>query len=376
MYRIFSVIIIISVLAAGTSCDRKTTAGSNDSLIGGDVSFLAEIEHYGGQFYDGEEARDAISILKSHGFNAIRLKLWHTPAGDFNTLEKVAEMARRIKAQDMHFLLNFHYSDFWADPGKQYKPKVWEGLPFTVLKDSLYLYTKSVITTLRNQNTLPEMVQLGNEIRPGMLWPDGRVGGEYDTKEQWNQLAQLLKAARKGVLDCLREGEEIKIMIHIDNGGSNRICRWFFDNVREQGVEFDVIGLSFYPKWHGTFDSLKANLADLANRYARDIIIVETAYPWTLQWAERDGFDKGHNIFGTDADLHPGYPPTLDGQKAFFRELRAIVQGVPGNHGKGIYYWEPEWISVEGLGSHWENAALFDFDGKVLPSIDAFTGIE
>jgi arabinogalactan endo-1,4-beta-galactosidase len=214
------------------------------------------------------------------------------------------------------------------------------------------------------------MVQIGNEIRTGMLWPDGRVDGEYDIPVQWDRLVALLDAGRRGVLDAAGD-ERPTIMIHFDNGAKNEMCRGFFDNLVERGLEFDVIGLSFYPKWHGTLDELNYNLADLSERYGRDVYIVETAYPWTFEWNDEAG-----NLFGTEADLHEGYPPTVQGQTAFLRAVHAAVRTVPGERGKGIYYWSPEWIAVEGVPSAWENAALFDFSGVMLPSLHAFTGRE
>jgi arabinogalactan endo-1,4-beta-galactosidase len=202
-----------------------------------------------------------------------------------------------------------------------------------------------------------------------MLWPDGRVGGVYDTPEQWGRLVALLEAARRGALDAAPD-QPPDIAVHYNDGGNNAACRWFFDHLVERELDFDVIGLSFYPKWHGTLDELRQNLADLATRYDKPVYVVETAYPWTLAWA-----DQTNNIFGTEADLHDGYPATVAGQSAFLRALRDIVQNVPGDRDRAVYYWSPEWIAVEGVPSAFENATLFDFDGKMLSSMEAFTGI-
>jgi arabinogalactan endo-1,4-beta-galactosidase len=158
-------------------------------------------------------------------------------------------------------------------------------------------------------------------------------------------------------------------MIHFDNGAKNELGRPFFARLVERGLEFDDIGLSFYPKWHGTLAELKTNLADLAARFQKDVYVVETAYPWTFEWRDQEG-----NIMGSEADLHPGYPPTIAGQSAFLRAVRETVLGVPAGRGRGVFYWAPEWIAVPGVPSAWENTTLFDFDGKALPSMDAFTG--
>jgi arabinogalactan endo-1,4-beta-galactosidase len=341
-----------------------------DFLVGGDVSFLPEIEDHGGTYSDAEGRKDLLLLMKDHGFNAIRLKLWHSPAAPYNDLPQVLRMARRIDAAGMSFLLDIHYSDDWADPQKQIKPAAWSGLAFGALVDSVYRYSHDVIRALGSQGTVPSMVQIGNEVRPGMLWPEGRVDGAYDTPAQWDRLVRLLEAARKGVLDA-SPGRPPAIMIHFDNGAKNELARPFFNHLVERGLDFDVIGLSFYPKWHGTLDELRFNLADLSARYGKDVHVVETAYPWTFAFGDQAG-----NILGTEADLHAGYPPTVEGQGAFLEAVRDIVRAVPGGRGRGIFYWAPEWIPVKGVDSHWENATLFDFEGKALPSMEAFTGRE
>jgi arabinogalactan endo-1,4-beta-galactosidase len=336
--------------------------------VGGDISFLPEIEDHGGVYSDAEGRKDLLRLMKDHGFNATRLKLWHTPAAPYNTLAQVLRMARRFDAEGMAFLLDIHYSDWWADPQKQIKPAAWEGLDFPTLTDSVYRYTRDVVAALVAQGTPPTMVQIGNEIRPGLLWPDGRVDGEHDTPAQWDRLVTLLRAGRRGVLDAA-PGRPPLILIHFDDGAKNQIARPFFQHLAERGLEYDAIGLSFYPKWHGTLDQLRSNLADLSTRFRKDVYVVETAYPWTFEWKDDAG-----NIFGGQGDLHAGYPPTVEGQAAFLRAVREIVRDVPGGRGKGIYYWSPEWIAVAGVPSAWENAALFDFEGRALPSMDAFTG--
>ncbi|KPK81268.1 MAG: hypothetical protein AMS25_07125 [Gemmatimonas sp. SM23_52] len=339
-------------------------------VIGGDISFLQEIEDHGGSYSDADGEKDLLLLMSEHGFNVVRLRLWHIPDGSYNTLDRVRDMAARIDAAGMQLFLDIHYSDWWADAGKQTKPAAWDGLAFDALVDSVYRYSYDVVASLRSQGTVPSMVQIGNEIRAGMLWPDGRVGGEYDTPEQWDRLVALLDAGRRGVLDAAPDHPP-EIVIHLDNGADNPMCRWFFDHLVERGLDFDVIGVSFYPKWHGTLEELRINLADLTGRYAKDVCVVETAYPWTLAWS-----DETNNIFGSEADLHEGYPATIAGQSAFLRAVRDIVRNVPGDRGRGIYYWSPEWIAVEGVPSAWENATLFDFSGRALPSMEAFTGTE
>ena len=343
------------------------SSDSIEFIKGADVSFIPQIEDSGGVYKENDIPQDPLKIFKDHGFNYIRLKLWHTPTENYNNLEKILYMAERIKDRELKFLLNFHYSDTWADPGKQYKPAAWEGLLFEALKDSVYEYTKKVLRALYDQQTLPDIVQIGNEITPGMLWNDGRVGGSYDTPQQWENLGELISAGIQGVRESCDAGDSVRIMIHIDRGGDNGGCRWFFDNLESQNVEYDIIGLSFYPWWHGTLSQVEANLNDLAARYNKELIIVETAYPWTLQW-----FDDVNNIVGSSDQLHSGYPATVDGQAAFLRDLINIIRNVNNQKGIGLFYWAPEYISVQPLGSPWENNALFDFNGNVLSSMDVF----
>jgi arabinogalactan endo-1,4-beta-galactosidase len=260
----------------------------------------------------------------------------------------------------MTVLLDLHYSDTWADPGKQYKPGAWDGLPFAELGDSVYAYTRDVLATFRRDSALPDVVQIGNEITPGFLWDDGRVGGQFDTPEQWRQFGELLKSATSGVRDALTPGDHVEIMIHIDRGGDAQGAQWFFDRLASEEVSFDVVGLSYYPWWHGSLDDLRATMGLLAEKQGKPIMVVETAYPWTLSW-----FDDAHNLVGLESQLHPGFPATVEGQRAFLAQVIAIVGDTPGGLGRGVFYWAPEWIAVEGVDSAWENMTLFDEHGEM-----------
>jgi len=240
--------------------------------LGADISFLPELEAEGHKFYDNGIQKDPIQILKDHGFNYIRLRIFNNPAADsgyskkgYCDLENTKKMALRIKAAGMGFLLDFHYSDNWADPGKQHKPKAWESANYQALQDSLRAFTKNTLLALKQQGTLPDMVQVGNEISHGMLWPDGRL-------KNLDTLAAFLKAGVQGVKDV---DKSIQIMLHIACGGENAESRYFLDNMLKRDVKFDIIGESYYPEWHGPTDSLSRNLADLNHRYKQDVIVVE-----------------------------------------------------------------------------------------------------
>ncbi len=340
-------------------------------IRGVDISSLPQVEDKGGVFYNADgQAQDIFQILADHGVNYVRLKLWHTPANGYNNLEKVRAMAVRIERAGMGFLLDIHYSDTWADPAKQHKPLAWWDFDHAQLKEAVYTYTKEVITALREQGTPPDIVQIGNEITNGMLWDAGKLDGAAD---QFTRLADLLKAGIAGVKDA---GCDAKIMLHLDKGGENDLYRWWFDSIMAEGVEFDVIGLSFYGYWHGDLSDLAANLADLAQRYNKELIVVETAYAYTLD--NQDGYG---NIINRTDQLIPGYPATVEGQSAWLRDLMQVVKDVPGDLAKGVFYWEPAWLGLKGCGwnpadpqsgNAWENQALFDFNGHVLPSLAVF----
>jgi len=339
-------------------------------IKGADVSFLQQIEDNGGKFYENGKAVDVLRLFKEHDINFIRLRLWNNPSGKYNGLDSTLLMAARIKKHGLKFLLDFHYSDTWADPGHQTKPLAWQNISFDALKDSIYAYTYHVISLLKTQNTLPDIVQIGNEITSGFLWNDGRVGGIYNTRQQWYNFASLLKMGIKGVKDACDGIDSVKIMIHIDRGGDQSGSRWFFDHLASENVNFDIIGLSYYPWWQGSLTALKNNMNMLANRYYKKIVIVETAYPWTLK-----GADSKNNIVGENSQLLKGYPATVQGQYDFLTDLINIIKNTNGGLGAGVFYWEPDDISTRLLPSSWENNALFDFNGNVLNSINAFVNI-
>ncbi|WP_121352668.1 beta-galactosidase GalA [Flavisolibacter nicotianae] len=308
--------------ATVSSAPVKTTKKETGKIIGADISFLPELEAKGVKFSDKGIQKDAIQILKDHGFNYIRLRIFNNPAADsgyspgkgFCDLAHTRQMAKRIKAAGMKFLLDFHYSDYWADPGKQYKPAAWKGLAFAQLKDSVYQFTKRVITELKAQGTTPDMVQVGNEINHGIIWPEGHVA-------HFDSLAQLFRAGSDAVLAV---DPSILIMLHIALGGQNDESVFFLNNMLARGVSFDVIGESYYPKWHGTLSDLQNNLTDLARRYNRDVIVVEYSQ--------------------------------------LKKEVHDIAFNLPDGRGKGTFIWEPL--------STWE--AVFDKDGKANQYLELY----
>ena len=324
------------------NADKHFIKKKVDKMLGADISFLPELEAKGIKFSDKGIQKDAIEILKDHGFNYVRLRIFNDPANDngyspkkarlparagtdgndkagqgFCDLQHTLQMAKRIKKAGLKLLLDFHYSDTWADPGKQFKPAAWKGLSFPKLTKALHNYTKEVMFALKAQNTLPDMVQIGNEINHGIVWPDGRVNN-------LDSLAQLLKAGISAVKEV---APPTIIMLHIALGGQHDESVWFIDNMLARGVQFDVIGQSYYPKWHGTLDDLKNNLTSLAGRYLQDIMVVE--YSQLKQ------------------------------------EVNKIVFDLPYGKGKGTCIWEPL--------NTWEK--VFEKDGKSNELINLYDEI-
>lgn len=336
------------------------------SILGADISSLSKSEAMGGVYRgtDGTEG-NALQILKLHGLNYARLRVWVDPADGYHGKQEILRMALRLKSQGIQLLVDFHYSDNWADPGKQIKPAAWSGYSFDQLARAVYDHTYDVCSSLVAQGTPPDMVQVGNEINAGMLWPDG----DYD---HMDNLAALLKEGYRGVKDC---SPSTLVMLHIAEGGDNDLARWWFDNMTRREVPFDVIGISYYPFWHGSLAQLQANLNDVSARYGKDVIVVETAYAFTDQ--EDDTLP---NILNRSMVI-PGYPFTPEGQRAMLRDVMAVVRAVPNGRGLGVFYWDATWTAVPGngwdstdpgSGNAWENQALFDFNDRVLPALDEF----
>jgi arabinogalactan endo-1,4-beta-galactosidase len=360
----------------GPAINVETPAVPTDPFIkGADISTLQAIEDAGGKYYDNGVDKDLLDILQDHGVNYIRLRIWNNPieADGYNDKAHVVALAKRVKAKGMKLLLDFHYSDFWADPGKQVKPEAWKDLSFNELQQAVYDYTADVMGELKAENAYPDMVQIGNEINPGMLLPEG-------SSSNYDNLTALLKKGIQGVRDTTPAGQEVKIMLHLAEGGKNDVFRGFFDAMRDRNVDYDVIGMSYYPYWHGPFNNLKNNLNDMAARYGKEVLVAETSYAHTLG----DGDGYADSFTQNEAD-EAGFPATVEGQAQMLTTVMNTVAHVPNGKGVGIFYWEPAWIPVpkdaeghyqagwrSGEGSGWNNQAMFDFNGNALSSLDVF----
>jgi arabinogalactan endo-1,4-beta-galactosidase len=325
-------------------------------LTGGDISLLTREEQLGQVYKDHGKARGLLAIFKSDGCNCMRLRLWAHPQGTdiyVNDLPYTIALGRRIKKAGFYLLLDIHYSDSWADAGKQPKPAAWKDLPFDQLVKTVHDYTSQVIAAMARGGAMPDMVQVGNEITGGMLWPDGK---DWGPGHDFKNLGVLLKSAIQGVKDGAGSAPAPLIMIHIDRGGDWAGTKWFFDNIDAQGVTYDVIGESYYPFFHGPLSQLKTTLDNAAALYHKPIIVVETGYAY-----RPDG--RADNKAVT-------YPKTPEGQSQFLQALIATVKSTPDNLGRGVIYWAPEWIPVSGLKGSWNATTLFDDAGNALPGID------
>ena len=327
---------------------------------GVDISSLLEYEDNGIKMRNASgQSVDGLELCQENGVNSVRLRIWNEPSRVPETkgycdLEHTVILAKRIKEKGMHFLLDFHYSDYWADPGKQRKPYAWENLSPEELVQAVYDYTKEVLECLTQEGCQPDMVQVGNEIRSGMLFPDGEV-------PNFSQLARLLNAGIRAVRDV---NPEIQVMIHLDQGGKFVFLKEWFDSIMEAGLlPFDVIGVSFYPFWHGTFIDLKNSLEGLVERYKLPVIVVETAHPWRRSV---DGFVT------EEQERIAGFCAGIKEQGEVLELLMNIVASVSNDMGCGVYYWEPLVLPMEGQGSWANNMGVLDLDGHVLPGFSKF----
>ncbi|MDG4785639.1 arabinogalactan endo-1,4-beta-galactosidase [Micromonospora sp. WMMD1102] len=344
--------------------------GGSISIRGADVSTLLKSQDRGGIYRDAAgNQRDPLQLLRAGGVDYARLKVWVNPADGYNNKARVLSMASRVKAQGMRLLIDFHYSDSWADPGKQNKPAAWSGYNFNQLRDAVYHHTYDVLSALKAQGTTADMVQVGNEINDGMLWPDGR-------SNNWANLAALLTAGGNAVKAV---NGSTQVLLHLAEGGNNSQHRWWFDQAVSRGVPFDVIGVSHYLYWHGSLSSLQANLNDLAARYGKPVLVAETAYGFTL-----NADDSEPNIFNSSLQQAGGYPATPQGQADALRAVFDVVRSVPNGRGLGVFYWEPTWTAVSGngwdptnpsSGNGWENQALFDYGDRALPGLSVFGSV-
>lgn len=341
---------IACIASAQTNSSRPQAAPTLDYAVGADLSFLADAESKGMHFKDAGVAKPGLQIFRDHGYNWIRLRVFHTVANSPtplpNDLGYTLALAKQAKALGYKFLLDFHYSDTWADPGKQRVPKAWEALSAPDLAKAVEDYSRQTVAALREGGAMPDMVQVGNETTNGMMWPLGKLPGGWDT------FCELLKAGMRGVEAGSAGAPRPLIMVHIDKGGDSKATQWFYDNIIQRGVQFDVIGQSYYPIWHGTLMDLRENLRLTAERYRKPIVVVETAYTWRT---------------ADDANQPAPFPETPEGQRDFLEAVQQAVLSTPYGLGRGVMWWEPA-VPDSRLASR----GMFDADGNALPVMRVF----
>lgn len=355
---------------------------------GMDLSTLLELERLGAKYYDNGEELDILAIMKKYDVDSIRIRVWNDPYSDkgesygagSNDFKTSLAIAKRVKAAGLGVLLNFHYSDFWADPGKQIKPKAWEGYSVEELEKAVSEYTIEVMNAFFENDARPIMVQVGNELSNGLLWPEGKV-------PNYDNIAKFVNAGIRGVRAV---DAEVPIMIHLDNGGNNELYREWFDHFMERGEDFQIIGLSYYPFWHGTLDMLENNMNDIAIRYGKDLVVAEVSMGYTMEdYKEYEKLtDENRKGYATKPELvaQIEYPMTVQGQAEFMADFLHRISHINNGKGKGFFYWEPAWIPLSGsgwataasleymkdpgpCGNEWANQALFDYKGNTLPAL-------
>lgn len=341
-----------------------------DFIKGMDISTLPEMENLGFVYrnFDGTPI-DAFDLIKQNGVNSIRLRIWNEPKnfpeshGYCNLADTIA-MAKRIKAHGMTFFLDFHYSDYWADPGQQRKPKAWEGLAFDDLVQALHDFTRDTLLALEAENVYPDYIQIGNEIRSGMVFPEGDA-------RNFPGLAALINAGIRAVreLDDRHAAEggkipRVKLVIHLDQGGRYFYYQDWFDKAIANGVtDFDIIALSYYPFWHGTYTDFKNTLEKVVARYGKPVMCAETAHAWRLV---KDGFVSAQHERLSRFRLTP------KDQRRVIELVMSIVASVSDNMGLGVYYWEPLDIPREGMNGWPSNMTVMQPDCVPMEALKAF----
>ena len=346
-------VISILLLLVMVSCSKEEeTTKTLPFIKAADMSYLPLIESEGTVFYNNQlVAEDALQTLKKSGCNTIRIRLWHSPSDHHSGFNEVKLLAQRVKSLGMKVWLTVHYSDTWADPGQQSKPSAWNNLSFNQLKSQFEQYTQQIVTQIH-----PDIIQIGNEINNGFVFPEGNLTNNE------SQFLSLLASASNVIRT---QSPSTKIMLHY---AGIQGASWFFS--KTAAIDYDYIGLSYYPVWHGTdLNLLQQTLTSLGQTYSKKVLIAETSYPFTLGWN-----DWTNNVLGQTNQLHPNYPATLDGQKNFLEQIKTTIQQTP--NGVGFCYWGAEWIAFRGTqasnGSSWENQALWDFNHKSVPAMTIF----
>ncbi len=344
--------------------------------LGADLSFTPQELAAGATFTDHGRKASPVTIMRDNGANYVRMRVWVDPPPGYSDLASDLALARAVHAAGMKIYLDIMYSDFWADPTKQNIPAAWAGQDLAQLTATVQSYTQQVIGAFAHQGTPVDMVSIGNEIRNGILWPVGEV--DPTTGAGDDNLATLLKAGVAGARAANPPGHKLLVMMHYDQGGNNQLSQDFYQNLVSRGVPFDVIGLSYYPFFHGTISAMRQNVDALATQFHKPIVIAETQYAWTLANGNNAIGDSTGDFVWETSQISAGYPASPGGQLSFVTDELSILAQVPDGLGAGLFYWAPDWIPGvgwepgAGIGSPNVNLTLFNFEGAALPSIGIF----
>lgn len=375
-------VIFISCKKGDVPADQPPIQPAKDSRVfyqwdkfamGADLSYVNEVQDFGGVYKDSGLVKDPFTIFTAHGANVVRVRLWNNPQWQaalnggklYSNMADVEKTIQRAKSAGMAINLDLHYSDIWADAGHQQIPAAWSGRSLNILKDSVYQYTLGVLNNLKSKNLIPEMIQVGNETNQGMLFEAGKV-----VNNNFAAFAQLLNSGIKAVRDFSQtSGIKPQVILHV---AKLTDADYFANGVINAGItDFDILGISHYYVYSNLFamSDVGNTIRTLKAKYNKKIMIVETAYPWTSL-----GADSYSNIISGTTGFN-GYGVSKDDQYKYMRDL---TQEVISAGGSGIMYWEPAWITSKlndgyGIGSSWENNAFFDFSGNTLPAIDFMT---
>jgi len=363
-------------------------------ILGVDVStYLEELDH-GAKYFDGGVEIDPLERFRVNGVDFMRIRVWNDPYGENGEpylagscdMENYIRLAKLAKSKGYGLLMDLHYSDFWADPGKQFIPKAWQGLGIDDLTDAVYAFTSECIRAAVAADVAPQLVQIGNEITNGMLWALGKLENEAGERGNYENFCRLVDAGCRACRELL---PETKIILHLERSNDKAVYQEFFGKMEEAGIDYDIIGASYYPYWHGTPDELFSNL-NACRRFGKEIMIMELGYGFTTEAYSLDGEAK-RLVIDSERAYVPGftekYPLTPEGQARFVEDLLALARE---NGVDGVFYWEPLWLPGEGIcwaspegqkyigeegkstANEWANQCLFDYSGQILPAFDKF----
>jgi arabinogalactan endo-1,4-beta-galactosidase len=341
---------IALLLAFSSSLPAQNLPFKNDYAFGLDVSFVKQREDNGEKYMDTDSIiKPCLQIFREHGYNWGRVMICNEPTSSRlpQDLKYVISAGQELKKYGYMFLLDYMMSDGWANPMVQPTPSAWKNLSHPDRVKAVYQYIKATLTALKDEGVIPDMVQVGNEIGNGLLWPDGRI--RYDSLElsKWKNFTDYLSAGIKAIREVAGKERMVKIMLHVDHGGDIPMTKTFFDKMHEYKIDYDVIGFSFYPWSHGTLLDLRDNLRFAAEEYGKQIVVVETGYYW-----------RTSNYFRKNT---APFSETPDGQRKWMEQVNEIVLNTPKGLGRGIFWWEP---MSRGRG-------YFDDGRKVQPIIHA-----